>query len=43
MVSNTLKMDLQALLDTLERVRREQGENPDYQKMRRELPEDWPI
>lgn len=43
MVSNTLKMDLQELLDTLERLRREYGKNPEYQKMRRELPEDWPI
>lgn len=43
MVSNTLKMDLQELLDTLERLRRECGKGSEYQKMRRELPEDWPL
>ena len=43
MVSNTLKMDLQELLATLERLRREFSKSPEYQKMRRELPEDWPI
>lgn len=43
MVSNTLKMDLQALLDILERLRREHGGSPGYKAIRRELPEDWPM
>jgi hypothetical protein len=43
MVSNTLKMNLQDLLDTLERLREEHGDSPDYQAIRRDLPEDWPI
>ncbi len=43
MVSNTLEMDLQVLLDTLERLRRKFGKSPEYQKLRRELPDDWPI
>jgi hypothetical protein len=43
MVSNTLKMDLQELLDTLQRLRRDHAGSPDYQAIRRELPEDWPI
>ena len=42
MVSNTLKMDLQELLDTLDRLRRERDKDPEYQKLRRELPDDWP-
>ncbi len=43
MVSNTLEMDLQDLLDTLERLRRKFGKSPEYQKLRREFPDDWPI
>lgn len=43
MVSNTLKIDLQELLDTLERLRQKFGQNPEYQKLRRELPDDWPL
>jgi len=43
MVSNTLKIDLQEVLDALERIQREHGREPVYRKMRRELPEDWPV
>ncbi len=43
MVSNSLNMDLQVLLDTLERLRHEFGKSPEYQKLRRELPDNWPI
>jgi len=43
MVSNTLKMHLPELLDTLERLRREHSKSVEYQAIRRELPDDWPI
>jgi hypothetical protein len=43
MVSNVLKMELQELLDTLERFRRAYADDPDYQALRGELPPDWPL
>ena len=43
MVSNTLKMDHQELLDALERLRREFGKSPEYRELRRDLPKDWPL
>ena len=42
MVSNSLKMDLQELLDELQRMRRESGDDPEYQEVRGSLPPDWP-
>ena len=43
MVSNSLNIDLQELLETLRRLRKEHGASAEYQKLRRELPEDWPL
>ncbi len=43
MVSNTLHMDLQELLDTLERLRRKFGKNREYLELRRQLPTEWPL
>ena len=43
MVSNTLGVSLQELLETLERLRQEHGDNPEYQALRRQLPEEWPL
>ncbi len=43
MVSSALDMDLQDLLDTLERSRRDYAADPDYQVLRAELPADWPL
>jgi hypothetical protein len=43
MVSNTLEIDLQELLDTLDTMRREFGDSPEYRKWRSGFPEDWPI
>jgi hypothetical protein len=43
MVSNSLNLDLQELLDTLKRLRREQGKTKEYLELRRELPKDWPL
>lgn len=43
MVSNSLNMELEELLEILERLRRKYGKEPEYQKLRRGLPADWPI
>ena len=43
MVSSALKMDLQELLDTLERFRRAFGDDPEYQGLRGVLPAEWPM
>jgi hypothetical protein len=43
MVSNSLKIDQEEIIEALARLCREQDDNPEYQKLRRELPEDWPV
>ena len=43
MVSNSLKMELQELLDLLGRLRTEFASDPEYQELRANLPEDWPL
>jgi len=43
MVSNTLKMDLEELVEIAASLRRKYGGDPEYQKLRQELPDDWPI
>ncbi len=43
MVSNTLGIGLQELLETLERLRLEHGDTPEYQALRRQLPKEWPL
>ena len=43
MVSSAVDMSLQELLDTLERLRCEHGDDPEYQAARGELPADWAL
>ena len=43
MVSNSLNMDLQELLDTVKRMRKEHGGTEEYRKLRKDLPKDWPL
>ena len=43
MVSSSFDQNLQELLDTLERLRRDHGDTPEYQEIREELPDDWPM
>ena len=43
MVSSALKMELDELLDTLTRFRREFADDAEYQRLRDELPADWPM
>ncbi len=43
MVSNSLKMDQKKLLKELQRIRKAYAEDADYQKLRKDLPKDWPL
>ena len=43
MVSNAIDMTLVDLLATLERLRVEHAQDQEYIKLRKVLPEDWPI
>jgi hypothetical protein len=43
MVSNSLDMELQEMLDMLSRLQSECGDDPEYQELRRALPEEWPL
>ena len=43
MVSNALKISQEEVIEALERARREQSETVQYRKLRKDLPEDWPI
>ncbi len=43
MVSSAVDMDLQELLATLDRLRREHASDPEYKKLRAALPADWPM
>ena len=43
MVSSTIEMDLEELYATLERLRVEHADDPDFQELRKALPSDWPL
>ena len=43
MVSSSFDMDLQELLDALERLRRDHCDTLEYRGMRQALPDDWPL
>lgn len=43
MVSSATDMDLQDLLKALRRMRREYAKDPDYKRLRAELPASWPL
>jgi hypothetical protein len=43
MVSNAIDMDLEVLYATLERLRVEHAQEPEYIKLRSALPTDWPL
>ena len=43
MVSSTIDVDLVELLATLERLRVEQADDPEYRRLRQVLPADWPM
>ncbi|MFQ6026830.1 MAG: hypothetical protein ACE5Q6_04860 [Dehalococcoidia bacterium] len=43
MVSNSLGMELQELLDTLARIKQESADDQQYQEIRSALPDEWPM
>ena len=43
MVSNSLKIELQQLLDLLEATKNESADDSEYQELRSNLPADWPL
>jgi hypothetical protein len=43
MVSSGIDMDLEDLYATLERLRVEHGDDPEYVKLRKVLPDNWPL
>ena len=43
MVSNTLKIGEDELVKALKRLKREASDDPEYQKLRNDLPSEWPI
>ena len=43
MVSNAVKMSQEEVVAALQRLRAEHGGDPEYRKLRKELPKEWPI
>jgi hypothetical protein len=43
MVSSALEMELRELLDIPDRLQRDYHEDPEYQAVRRALPDEWPL
>ena len=43
MVSSSLNMSVEEVLEVLVRLRREATDDPEYQDLRSRLPPDWPI
>jgi len=43
MVSNAVKMAEKQVVSALKRLRAHHSDDPEYKKLRKELPDDWPI
>ena len=43
MVSNTLKISQEEVVAALKRLRDTRADDPQYQKLRKDLPLEWPI
>jgi len=43
MVSNSLKMDQGEVVAALKRLRANHSDDPEYQRLRKDLPRSWPI
>ena len=43
MVSSSLGMSLQELIDSLQRIARESADDPEYTKLRAALPDEFPF
>ena len=43
MVSNAVKQDPEEVVAALKRLRAQHGDDPEYQKLRKDLPKEWPV
>ena len=43
MVSNTLKISQEEVVTALKRLKAKHSDDPEYKKLRKELPKDWPV
>jgi hypothetical protein len=43
MVSNAVKMSQQEVIAALKRLHAQHNDDPEYQKVRKDLPKEWPI
>jgi hypothetical protein len=43
MVSNAVKMSHQDVIAALKRLRAQHSDDPEYKKLRKDLPKEWPI
>jgi hypothetical protein len=43
MVSNAVKMTEKEVIAALKRLRAQHSDDPEYKRLRKELPKDWPI
>jgi hypothetical protein len=43
MVSNSLKISQQEIFAALKRLRAQHSDDPEYKKIRRDLPKNWPV
>ena len=43
MVSNAVKMSQEDVIASLKRLRAEHDGDPEYQRLRKDLPKEWPI
>jgi hypothetical protein len=43
MVSNSLKISQEEVMAALKRLRAGRSDDPEYQKLRKDLPKSWPI
>jgi hypothetical protein len=43
MVSNSLKISQQEIVAALKRLHAEHSDDPEYKKIRKDLPKNWPV
>ena len=43
MVSNAVKQDQKEVVAALKRLRAQHSDDPEYQKLRKDLPKEWPV
>ena len=43
MVSNSLKITQEEVVAALKRLRAEHSDDPEYKKLRKDLPKEWPV